>query len=212
MKTSIRFVPIEKWPGKASAWRPTSKFKASYSATLSLLDDELQHVSAKGVVVQAFLRADQIRNDGWPYSNARPSSPGVIVSFTNGRGAFSFPCEKYSKFEDNLRAISLSLQALRAVDRYGVTQRAEQYQGWKRLPEPDAAPFPTVEDAARFLSVKAYQDDRQSTYVALLRDIEARRRAYRSAAALLHPDSPSGSHEEFVLLGKAMKILEVGRV
>ena len=34
----------------------------------------------------------------------------------------------------NLRAIALALAALRAVERYGVTRRQEQYKGWAELP------------------------------------------------------------------------------
>jgi len=123
---SIRFVPIDKWPGQPTSFTRASNFRAGYSETLKALDHELTKVFAKTIVIQAFFRADQLRGDGWPYANARPSRSGVILSFSTAKGAFSFPCDKYSSFDDNLRAIALSLQALRAVDRYGVTQRAEQ--------------------------------------------------------------------------------------
>ena len=40
--------------------------------------------------------------------------------------------------QDNVRAIALSLEALRAVDRYGVSKRGEQYAGWKQLTTGDS--------------------------------------------------------------------------
>lgn len=43
-------------------------------------------------------------------------------------------------WEDNLRAIALALEALRKVDRYGVTRRGEQYTGWKQLTAGDSGP------------------------------------------------------------------------
>jgi len=45
------------------------------------------------------------------------------------------PCDSFRDWEANLRAIALSLEHLRAVDRYGVTtEEEEQYTGWLRLP------------------------------------------------------------------------------
>jgi hypothetical protein len=40
-------------------------------------------------------------------------------------------CERW---EHNVRAIALGLEALRAVDRHGITRRGEQYAGFKALP------------------------------------------------------------------------------
>jgi hypothetical protein len=37
-------------------------------------------------------------------------------------------------WQHNVRAIALGLEALRKVDRYGITRRGEQYAGWKALP------------------------------------------------------------------------------
>jgi len=45
------------------------------------------------------------------------------------------PCDSFKDWEANLRAIALSLERLRAADRYGVTtEEKEQYIGWLRLP------------------------------------------------------------------------------
>ena len=64
----------------------------------------------------------------------------------------SYPCDKYSNWQANLRAIALSLEALRAEDRYGVTRRAEQYKGWAKLLPPNAE-FASDIEAAGFLSI-----------------------------------------------------------
>lgn len=207
MKTSIRFVPLATWP---TADRPNlrGRFRCSYGETLLLLDHELASIRAKNVIVQAFFGAGQLRGDGWPYANARPSESGVILSFTTSRGSFSFPCNRYLTYDDNLRAIALSLEALRAVDRYGVTQKAEQYQGWKQIEQATpGASFRTREDAARFVAIKAFGNDLNAGHVLI--NATARKLAYRNAAAALHPDNQNGgNHEEFVLLQKAMEILE----
>jgi hypothetical protein len=195
-----RFVPVEAWPGdKRASWkRADSRFKATYARSLDDLERELKHLGAKGIVIQAYFTREQIRNDGWPRSSARPKEPGVVISFRNSKGTeFSFPCDTYKSFEENIRAIALSLEALRTVDRYGVTQHNEQYKGWAKLPPaPDKM---SCDDAAAFFALHG------GIYPATKERLEE---AYRTAARKLHPDTSNGSHEQFILLGKAKAALE----
>lgn len=209
--TSIRFVSVSQWPGKPtpSRDREQSRFRAPYNDTLDLLDRELFQLSARNVVIQAYLETREIRNDGWPYSKAQPSQPGVILSFeklnedTGRYEEVSFPCDRFNQWEDNLRAIALALEALRKVDRYGITQHGEQYKGWTRLPPPSngshAEPEMTREDAIDFIA--KYAGVRSSSVA------QEWQQWYRIAARKLHPDS-GGSHEDFVRLQKARDILE----
>lgn len=194
-----RFVPIENWPGeKRSAHRRVaSPFAVKYARLLNDLERELHHLHAKDTVIQAYLRRDQIRNDGWPYSAARPSEPGIVLSFMkSGKEEISFPCDTYNTWESNLRAISLTLTALRSIDRYGVTQHSEQYKGWAKLPP--ASSTMSVSDALAFIQL---QTGIEATNQDRLRE------AYRSAARKLHPDV-SGSDHQFILLGRAKEAIE----
>ncbi len=132
-----RFKPIEKWPSKpTSDWaRFRSPFKAGWQQTLDLLERELNYLKATSISIEGFFHPSQIRNDGWPKSSARPSQPGVILSFDVKRGRMIMPCDRYLDWEANLRAIALTLERLRSVERYGiVTEQQEQYTGWLRLP------------------------------------------------------------------------------
>jgi hypothetical protein len=194
-----RFVTIIDWPGKKlESWkRRDGRFKAAYAKTLDVLERELAHLRAKDIVIQAYFDRSSIRNDGWPKSSARPSEPGVVVSFIGKAGEMAFPCDTYTDWEDNLRAIALSLEALRTVDRYGVTQHGEQYKGWAKLPP--APEKMSVQDALAFI---ALQTGIHVTSAEGLRD------AYRMAAKNVHPDSSNGSNDQFVLLGKAKAALE----
>lgn len=201
----LRFVPLTAWPGQLTKYREHARFRASYANTLDLLEEELRKIHAKEITVQAFFTLAQIRNDGWPYAKAVPIAPGIILSFRTKDGALSFPCDRYHTIDDNLRAIALSLQALRAVDRYGVTKRAEQYAGWKRLEAPVVNGFATKEDAAAFII--AQQDTPTPTY-SVISDVALRNEVYRRAARRLHPDAATGNHELFVKLQQANAILE----
>lgn len=112
-----------------------SQFRSSYPKTLNYLERELNYLKAHSVTVQAGFPSDRIRNDGWPYSSARPEHPAVVLHFMRGKELFSFRSLKFASFEENLRAIGLTMEALRSVDRYGVVE-GEQYQGFKQIAAP----------------------------------------------------------------------------
>ncbi len=46
-------------------------------------------------------------------------------------------------WQADVGAIALALTALRAVDRYGVSRRGEQYTGWRALPATSGVTFPS---------------------------------------------------------------------
>lgn len=211
-----QFRPIQKWPRPFAKNRRRSPFQATYPQTLELLEGELSKINARNVVIQLALDEADIRRDGVPRARSRPEHPGVILAFekwmptrkVNDKGQplgiyrpLSFPCDAFTDWESNLRAIALSLEALRKVDRYGVTQSGEQYTGWAALPSPDGA-IETREQAAQFIT-------RHSGIVVTAdhTDANALQRAYREAAKRLHPDA-DGDHESFTRLQTAYALLK----
>ncbi len=182
-----RFVPVDTWPGKKtqSYNRRRSPFRAAYAKTLDLLEYELAKLNAKDILIQAYLDRADIRNDGWPRSSARPKEPGIIVTFqSNGSSAMSFPCDRFDGWEDNLRAVALTLESLRAADRYGVTGNREQYRGFAALPPKSDGRGAAVSFIARVTGWPESQvkSDPQG--------------AYRIAARACHPDT-GGSNGTF---------------
>jgi len=133
----VTFRPIEEWPDPIEAKR--SPFDSPWSATLNLLDRELRALGAERVIVQVALRESQIRVDGWPKSKAIAKHPGVIVAFDSKHGPLKYATAAFDRWEENLRAVALGLEALRRVDRYGISKRGEQYTGWKALPAGDTS-------------------------------------------------------------------------
>lgn len=154
MIPGVKVVPIETWPGAMTKNRRTAQFRktvkktrsydgSSYTtqdrgvdwpATVKLLRREIEHLGGKNVVLQMAISQRDCRNDGWIRADARPSHPGVILSFESKHGPVSFPCDTYDDWQANIRAIAVSLEDLRAVDRHGVTKRGEQYKGFPGLP------------------------------------------------------------------------------
>ena len=143
MRWQIR--PLGPWLDPVTADRKSSgTFKAHWDQTLALLDAEVEALGGDGpVVIQIDVQAVDLRADGMLRTRARVGDfPGVIVSFTSRHGALRYATDAFEQrwsgalpgWQANVRAIALSLQALRAVDRYGVTRRGEQYTGWSALP------------------------------------------------------------------------------
>ncbi len=82
------------------------------------------------------------------------------------------------------------MEALRKVDRYGVTRSGEQYKGWTPLPA--SGGLQSDEEAAQMLCRFA------DNYLAgdLLNSPAVAKAAYREAARATHPDR-NGQAEDF---------------
>lgn len=213
----VRFVPILQWPRPFTRERRSGKsFMKSYHKILETLSYEIEAVSGKNVTIQTAHRAEDIRLDGWPRASARqPAHPGVIAVFDSPHGPLSFACDSYDSWTGNMRAIALTLEALRAVTRHGATKHGEQYRGYRALPEPGKEPaavappavFTDAEGAAGWLFNHTGEDIPEHFSAALLlRDPAAFGVAWRSAAKRLHPDQ-GGSARDFALLERAREIL-----
>jgi hypothetical protein len=196
----VRFRPLPKWNRKPDLQNRRAQFRSSYQQTLDQLEYELRKLRATDIRIEAGFTINQIRNDGWPFAKERPSHAGVVLYCETPDGSLSFPAATYTTLEDNLHAIALTLECLRAVDRYGVTLAHQQYLGFASLPP--AAHEMNLDEAAAFISsVTAVRVD------LILRNPDSYRAAYRTAAGKLHPDS-SGETTGFLKLGQARQLLD----
>lgn len=150
----VQFRPIDTWPGEQTRGRRHAQFSSSIGSTMKVLGQELRQLNAKHVVVQIAMSEADFRNDGIPYANARATHPGIVIAFESKFGPLKFAVDTFWAWEDNLRAVALGMEALRKVDRYGVTKRGEQYTGWKALPQSTDPTQNMTLDQAR-----AYLDD-----------------------------------------------------
>lgn len=130
------FRPLPVWPYEPTRSRRHRPFKASWSTTLYDLDREVSHLRGSAVIIAAGFAERDIRLDGMPRGDARaPSHPGVEISFdTRKLGRLIYRTDVCDFWQDNVRSIALGLEALRAVDRYGISPEGQQYAGWKALP------------------------------------------------------------------------------
>lgn len=184
----MRLCPIEAWPGQLTTERIRSPFSASWSNTMELLDRELWYLgpasSNAPAVLQIAMRQQDFRVDGMPRANAKPDHPGVILAVESTKGSLSFPCDRFLRWQDNLRAITLGLEGLRRLDRYGITTGHQQYTGWRQL-EPGPAQ-PSTWDAEAVLRL----------FGGRRAEGESVRDVYRRAVKATHPDR-GGRREDF---------------
>lgn len=192
----VRFHALVQWPQDSTPTeerRSRYAFRSSWTQTLNLLDYELRNLDAHDIVIEAGFTPGDIRTDGWPRADARPPAhPGIILSFGSKHGPLRYVTDRYEHWQANVRAVALGLEALRAVDRYGITYRAEQYQGWAQLPSStDETPMSVLLRVTGLDAVPPAENVRS---------------LYRKALGVAHPDK-GGNAEMFARVQEAGKRL-----
>lgn len=186
-------------------------FRASWGDTLDRLGYETGLLGAEHVILQIDVTEGDLRRDGMLRTNARVAFPGVRVAFDSIHGPLTYATDAYERqhgygltsWQANIRACALALEALRAVDRYGVSGRGEQYRGWNAIATKPAEM--TRDQAAEFLALWAA--DLRFTAAALLLDPALVGRAWKVAAQRTHPDA-GGDADTFSRLTLARELLE----
>ncbi len=188
----IRFRPLARWIGtKTPAYkRRPPAFSAKHLTTLNTLEREFRHLKAKNGTIEGGFTFAQIRNDGWPYKDARPSEPGIILSFDSKHGPLALPCDHFRDWEQNLRAIALHLEHLRLATLYGVGEGGEQYSGWKALPPPGGEN--SLDGFAQYIIDQSKLTG--YTPAVIMGDYDKFRLLYRTAAMHVHPDKVNDTH------------------
>jgi hypothetical protein len=199
-------------------------FKSSYDRTFADLARELDLINARAARAEFDMTPQMFRRlDSRPYATGLGiTSHRVLVAFERGALSLVFACDRYQHWLANLRAISLTLAALRAVDRYGATG-GEQYVGFKRLgggggngaTPPDSEPVPmTPEEAAATL---VQYDPTAITLgaagrAALARSIAQHAHIFTAVIGIVlkavHPDH-GGTTDAFQAVRRAQRVLRV---
>jgi hypothetical protein len=200
------FRPLGTWAGPSTPDRERKRpaFRAGYRNTLDLLLSETVLLGARHLILQVDLTERDIRTDGMPRASARYGShPGVVLSFESRFGPLRYATDAFTEWQANLRAIALSLRALRAVDRYGVSRRGEQYTGWRALPRGDGSSFGGADEALGWMR-RCYAA-RQGRELHEAESLAAGD-LHRHLKRMLHPDA-GGDRADWDRLGNARQLL-----
>ncbi|TDD37837.1 hypothetical protein E1287_07195 [Actinomadura sp. KC06] len=204
--------PLTVWTDPVTSPRRSSGvFRASWKSTLDLLQREAGLLGADLVVLQVDAGKADIRQDGMLRARAHVEFPGVVVSFSSDHGPLRYAADTYQQewggalpaWQANVRAIALTLEALRAVDRYGVTRRAEQYVGFRALPAAEGG-FASSDDAVRWMRDQASPHAKDA-------DTATPNGLYRFLAKQLHPDT-GGTADDWERLDQARRLLKEAKL
>jgi hypothetical protein len=198
-RARLLYEPLLDWPYPPSQ-HERSPFTARWTTTRDLLLREADHLGATLVIIELDLARDCLRQDGEIRANARLSSGKVRISLDTRHGPMRFACDRYHagavSWQANARAVALTMEALRTVDRYGAVHTAEQYQGFLAI-EPKREKFASADDALLWVRQRAGNHS----------DVMTPKAAYRSAARRLHPDT-GGHVDDWGLLDQARQLME----
>lgn len=174
--------PLPAWPYPPVRRLEGSRLRAPWETALDRLEDEIARLRGSDVVIGVVVDEGQISFSGQLKAGGRTrfGYRGVEVSFdVPKRGRLVFHTDAYDDVTANVRAIGLGLEALRAVDRHGITAGAEQYAGFAMLSAggPDAARGAALVEAAGGLTqaLKKHHPDHGGTAEAFA-DVQAYRK------------------------------------
>lgn len=208
MSVEILFETIDTpLPPPADGYRSAGGFRAPWSRVIGDLRDELRRADATDVRLFADLDRSQIRRDGLPYDDARPRSPGVVLALCklvdSARVELTYPAGSYETMKGNIRAICLTLERLRDIDRYGVGKAGQQYRAYAALPPGSTAlavaEWPNAEAAERWLRQLA-----GPAAGALLSRVELK----RMLSKRYHPDGTEPNEATFKKIVRALELIE----
>jgi hypothetical protein len=162
------------WPVgyKRTESRKRSLFKVTMDNAQQFLRNEIKRMGAKDLIVSTNIPT---RKDGGLYSDwmsKRIEDPGVAIYFKYKDQNISMCCDQYHKVWENVYALGKGIEALRGMERWGVSDFLERaFTGFTALAEKNEREWWQV------LGVEAKATEQE------IKD------AYRKRAKQSHPDA-----------------------
>lgn len=157
----------------------------------SLLFDELRKMGVSDFVISSNVA---VRRDGLPYSGQKaPDDTGVVLYFTRKDKDIAISCDAWHTVDANLRAIGLTVEAIRGMERWGTEEMVDRaFTGFAALPENSIVTPYTSRLWYEVLEVSPTAST------------EIIRAAYRQKLLKTHPDH-GGDPQQFAEVQKAYK-------
>lgn len=186
------------WPAEYDRTPPNERepyphgFRVTRSQAFDNILEELRRVDARNVQMDTGAK-HQKRNPNKPYANSSFEDPGVVVRFERDGQQYCIPMDRWDNPRDNAQAIARTLEAKRALARYGVETIESEYQTMA-LPSADGDAVVASVPPHKVLGVAP---DAPPAVV---------KGAYRELLMERHPDH-GGSREEFEQLQAAKEAM-----
>lgn len=123
----------EGWP--RTRFPKRSAFKTDFVKARDHLRRQIELMGGRYVVISSNLKT---RQDGYPLANqAEPSDSGVAAYFQRKEKQMVFACDKWDRARDNIRAIGMTIDAIRGMERWGASEMMERtFAAFEALPAP----------------------------------------------------------------------------
>lgn len=166
-----------------------SKFKTTLGKARDYLTSEIGRLKANDLILSTNIPTKQNGELYADWQRYRIDDHGVAVYFTYKGKQVCLCCDKYERIYENVHAIARTIEALRQIDRDGVSDFLDHtFTGFQALPEKSEIFTKSVWE---ILGLSA-----QPTSVDIVHS------AYKNMAKILHPDK-GGSNEAFSELSQA---------
>lgn len=183
--------PRSKWAESAQFGNHSfAKARDKIFSELTLL---LDYYERKTIVLSTNI---PLKLDGMPYASyAQPADKGIAVYFQYKKESVVLCCDKWNKIEHNMWSIAQTINALRGIERWGVSDFLKRsFTGFNALP-PKQSPH-VKRDWWIVFEYAQRPGDQPWDWAG----VEAQ---YKSLAKKRHPDMPGGSTEAFQELNTA---------
>lgn len=162
------------WPREGG--KESGRFKSTLQAALNFLKAEVERLGGKGLVLSSNVTL----------GSDRPKDTGVVAYFTLRDQSIAIPCDRWSKVEDNVKAIGLTIEAMRGMERWGAKNMiTAMFKGFVALPEKSGPSFWEI------LGLSPNTDTEAEVM-----------NAWKNKALRAHPDH-GGSHQAMTELNEA---------
>lgn len=152
------------WPRTEA--RSRALFKAELAGALHKLRREVKMMGGKALVLSS----------NYTLGAETPKDPGVVCYFDWQGLPMAIPCDRWDRIADNCRAITLTIEAMRGMERWGAKHMIKaMFSGFKQLPAKSEssdwwrplglamnASTAQVKEAHRLLVLKFHPDNQQT--------------------------------------------------
>jgi hypothetical protein len=154
----------KQWPKTEPSKKEGGKFNQSLAAALNGLKIECARLGGKNLVLSS----------NCTLGAERPAESGVVAYFQLDDQPIAIPCDRWKLVEHNVRAIALTIEAMRGMERWGAKHMiTAMFTGFKALPQKASG-----KDPKEILGLKNKNNPTEAEITA----------AFRAQSKIYHPD------------------------
>lgn len=176
------------YPRKTEQEKKTSRFTTTLGRARDFVKDEIRRIGGKDPVISTNIPLKQNGDLRADWSKSRIDDSGVAVYFMYNDKQVCLCCDTHHKVWDNLYAVGRAIDALRRIDRDGVSDFLNRtFSGFKAIPQEASS----GKNCWEILGIEPVSNR------------HVIQEAYKARAKEIHPDVKGGSTEAFCELQEA---------